>query len=88
MEENIPQTPQTPIDPELERLRTYLAALQDKKMELMTGAQSYAVGTRSLARYNISIKEINAEIARTQLQIDRLVGKKNHRLKPMVFVDT
>lgn len=44
----------------------YLDALKAARLAIVTGAQSYTVGSRSLTRANLA--DINAEIARVEGQ--------------------
>lgn len=75
------------VNPRREEVARYLDALKAKRTELLTGAQSYSIGNRSLARYNIALKELNVEIRRVERELDELDGRKRYRMKRCVFHD-
>ena len=78
----------TPKEKRLEELRAYLVALKAKRLELLTGAQSYSVGSRSLARYSLDLQELNAEIKRTEKDIFLTENDmKDAKMVPVVFHD-
>lgn len=55
------------------RRRLDLYKLQEKRM-LENGVQSYGIGSRNLARYNLDLKAIQAEIEVLEDEIDELVN--------------
>lgn len=71
----------------IDELNEYLVAIKKKRIELMTGAQSYSIGSRSLARYNITLKELNLEIARVEDEIATLEGNRRVRMKKAIYHD-
>lgn len=78
---------ETPEEQKIRETREYLEQLKRKRAELLTGAQSYAIGSRSLARYNIDLRNLNSEIRRVEGELDKLLGRGRPKMKQLVFRD-
>lgn len=64
---------QKKIKQKKEELEWYRA----KKKELLTGTQSYTIGSRNLARYQISLGDVDKAIKALEKEIEQLeTGKK------------
>lgn len=85
MPENCPTPTQSPE--RRAELVAYIAALKAKRTELLTGAQSYSIGSRSLARYNASLTELNAAIRRAEADLAALDGHPKANMKQAIFRD-
>lgn len=75
------------MDERRQRLVEYLTALRKKRLELLGGAQSYSVGSRSLARYNVELRDLTAEIARTERELAKLDGRPVSLMRRLYFKD-
>lgn len=63
-------------DLEIKRRRLDLYYKQEEKM-LTGGVQSYGVGTRNLARYNMDLDKIRSAITKLEEEIKELEGLLN-----------
>lgn len=87
-----PQTP-TPVPPSpketrIAELTSYLIALKNKRMELLTGAQSYSIGSRSLARYTVALDDLNTEIKKTERELFLVENDlPDARIKHVIYHD-
>lgn len=70
-----------------EQVATYLTALRQKRLELLSGAQSYSIGSRSLARYNIDLKRLSDEIAKVERELAALDGHPTAMMRRAYFKD-
>ena len=83
----VPPAP-TPEELRIQELKAYLIALKNKRMELLTGAQSYNIGSRSLARYAVALDDLNKEIRKTERDIYLAEnGLKDYKMKHMIYHD-
>ncbi len=64
------------IQQELERARARLSAYMDRELEMLRGGvQSYGIGSRNIARYNMDLSTIRKAIKDLQKEIAQLEGE-------------
>lgn len=64
------------IQQELERARARLSAYMDRELEMLRGGvQSYGIGSRNIARYNMDLSTIRNAIKDLQKEVAQLEGE-------------
>ena len=71
------------IENKRERLNNYYA--REKEMLSQSGVKSYAIGSRSLTRYETTLKEVQSAIRTLEAEITELEGRLNGKASRRVL---